>query len=132
MHKQILFYFAGSHTRVAVDNLQLDTLYYFKMLAATSAGPGPTTNVLAVKTSNVPGNNGTGTCLANTFPHAHFVHTTHVGVSLIFVLTIMCKVASSYCIYRCVQLDTILHIQECNVSTFSCNTDLLAPSLPKV
>ncbi len=46
-----MFVFIGTVTWSRVNNLQVNAMYYFKLRAATSAGHGPDTQVLSLKTS---------------------------------------------------------------------------------
>ncbi|KAI0207612.1 Immunoglobulin superfamily DCC subclass member 4 [Lamellibrachia satsuma] len=85
----------GSYTRVAMDNLQRDTLYYFKLLAATSAGPGPTTSVIKVKTPTIrTGYRGSHD------QELGIITGFAIGISCIIICIVIIFVRSRYCTGR--------------------------------
>ena len=57
-----------------MDNLQRDTLYYFKLLAATSAGPGPTTSIIKVKTPTIRKHDRCHTTTSKYFLQNYFIY----------------------------------------------------------
>ncbi|KAK2193930.1 hypothetical protein NP493_4g00006 [Ridgeia piscesae] len=92
----------GSYTQVAVNKLQLDTLYYFKMLAITDAGPGPTTSVLKVKTPHHPNATTTG---VSWYKGSHdqelgIITGFAIGLSCIIICIVIIFVRSRYCTGR--------------------------------
>ena len=74
---------SGSVTYTNVENLQMNTMYYFKLRAATNAGQGPSTDVIKIRTPNKNGPYANGSKIKNIFSFKR-----HAGVTAIMWLTI--------------------------------------------